>query len=115
MDIEYYSGDKNIVVWFEPSELVVAADTLREFLNEAQEMHMHIPIYTEDYFRKFQTSKTKKCLVFNFAYLEFGMNFLEKAFVIVPKEDSEVAKMGAKLRRIWIDVSPFFVMDDMLH
>lgn len=115
MDIDYYAGDINVVVWFEPSELEVAVDTLREFLDEAREMQLHIPIYTEDYFKKLESATTKKGLVFNFAYLEFGMNFLEKAFVIVPKEDSEVAVMGAKIRRLWVDIAPYFVMDSTLH
>ncbi|MFA5997478.1 MAG: hypothetical protein WC791_03210 [Candidatus Paceibacterota bacterium] len=115
MNVEYYSGDNNLVVWFEPSELGFAVETLRESLDDAKKKHMHIPVYTEDFLKKLSLAKTKKGIVFNFAYLEVGMYFLQKVYTSVDPDETDIASLGVTLNELWDSVGQYCVKDDMLH
>ncbi|MCK9344952.1 MAG: hypothetical protein M0P64_02400 [Candidatus Pacebacteria bacterium] len=115
MDFQYVEGHAAIDVSFKPEEIDDAIDVLKEFIIEAEEMKMHIPAFAPGFFEKLSLQTSETVIRFSFGYLEFSMNFLQKAFIIIPKEDDDVAMLGRKLERLWIDVAPYCVRDSMLQ
>jgi len=115
MNIEYYPQSIDFVVHFKQREIETAVTVLKQLLERAPELNMHVPLSPEFFYERPLSPKEGNAFVFSFGYLEFGMLFLDDFYETLAPVDDDIAAQGPEIKKLWDNVQQYCQRDDMLH